>query len=62
MTLKLILKKLGVRMWTGFIWIRRPVMSSSEHGTEPSGSIKDGKFPEKLSDYQPLEKVCVPWG
>jgi hypothetical protein len=30
-------------------------------GNEPSGSIKDGEFHDKPSDYQLLKKDCVPW-
>jgi hypothetical protein len=39
--LKLILKELGVRVWTGFIWLRT---GSSEHGNEPSDSVKSNEF------------------
>jgi hypothetical protein len=35
-------------MWTGFMWLRIRgldlIVGSCEHGTETSGSIKDGEF------------------
>jgi hypothetical protein len=34
------------------------VAGSCEHGNEPSGSIKGGKFLDWLSDYQLLKKDC----
>jgi len=39
------------KVWTGFslLWIG-PIGGSSEHGNEPSGSIKGGEFLEWLSD------------
>jgi len=36
-----ILTKYGGRLWTGCIWLR---IGTSEHGNEPSGSIKGGEF------------------
>jgi hypothetical protein len=36
-------------VWTGFNWLRSPEAGSCEHGDEPSGSIKDGEFPDQLS-------------
>jgi hypothetical protein len=38
-----------------------PMASSSKHGYEPSGSIKDGRFLEQLSDHQLLKKNSAPW-
>lgn len=38
--LKLIVKKQGPIVWTGFIWLRQ----SCEHGYELSGSLKVGSF------------------
>jgi hypothetical protein len=47
--LKWILKKWSVTMWIGFCgWC--------EHENKFSGSIKTGKFPDWLSDYQLLKK------
>jgi hypothetical protein len=34
--LKLILKKSGLRVWTGLVWFRL----HSEHGRDPKGSVK----------------------
>jgi hypothetical protein len=33
---------MGGKVWTGFNQLR--IVTNGEHGTEPSGSIKDGKF------------------
>jgi hypothetical protein len=33
---------------------------TSEHGNEPSGSIKGGEFLDWLSDYHLLKKVLFP--
>jgi hypothetical protein len=38
--LKWILKKYGVRMWTGFVSRYGPMAGFCEHGNEPSGSVK----------------------
>jgi hypothetical protein len=36
---------LPVRVWTGFIWLRKgPVAGCCEHGNEPLSSIKCGEF------------------
>jgi hypothetical protein len=55
--LKQILKKMGVRMWAGFICLR---MSTSggicEHGNEPSGFMRGRKFIDNLNEYWPLQK------
>jgi hypothetical protein len=37
------------------------VAGSCEHGNEPSGSIKCGKFRDFLGDYQLLKKDSAPW-
>jgi hypothetical protein len=37
------------------------VTSSCEHGNEHSGSIKDGKFIDYLSDHKFLNKDSAPW-
>jgi hypothetical protein len=47
-TLGWILRKQGGRVWTGFIWQR---LATSEHGNEPSGSIKGGDFLDYVSGY-----------
>jgi hypothetical protein len=42
-----------MRVWTGFVWFR--VWNSGKpfkYGNEHSGSIKGGKFPYQLRDYQ----------
>jgi hypothetical protein len=38
------------------------VAGSFEHGSESSGSINGGKFPDQLNDSQFLNKNSVPWG
>lgn len=38
-----------------------PVAGSCEHGSQPSVSIKIGKFLDQKSDYQLFKKDCVPW-
>jgi hypothetical protein len=35
--------------------------SSCEHGNEPSGCIKGGKFLDYLNDYQVAKKDFAPW-
>jgi hypothetical protein len=40
-------------VWIGCIWLR---IGTSEHGNEPSGSIKGGEFLAKLSDCQLFKK------
>jgi hypothetical protein len=47
-------------VWTRFIWLKGPVAGSPEHGNEPSGSIKGGKFLDQLSDRQLLNKDSAP--
>jgi hypothetical protein len=43
--LKWILRKLGVRVWSGFVWLRiRFIGGFCEHGNETSGSVKGGEF------------------
>jgi hypothetical protein len=37
-----------------------PGVSSCEHGSEPSGSIRAGSVTDHLMDYQLLKKVCAP--
>jgi hypothetical protein len=37
------------------------VASSCEHDNEPLGSIKDGKFLDGLSDYQPHKDDIAQW-
>jgi hypothetical protein len=32
-----------------------------EHGTEPSGSLKNGKFLDKHRKYWLIEKGSAPW-
>jgi len=36
-------------------------MGSWEHGSEASGSMKDGEFLDWLSDYLLLKKDCASW-
>jgi hypothetical protein len=36
-------------------------VGSWEHGNEPLGSIKGGKFLDQLSDLQLLKKNSTPW-
>jgi len=40
--LEWILGKQGVKVWTGFVWLR--IGTSGKHGNEPSVSIKRGEF------------------
>jgi hypothetical protein len=48
---------LGIGIRNGFRWLRIDSRTSSyEHGYEPSGSIKDGKSLNLLSEYQLLKK------
>jgi len=43
--LEWILRKLGVKVWIGLIWIRTGTGGgSNEHGIEPLGSIKGREF------------------
>jgi len=42
-----IFNKYTVRLWTGFIWLKR---GSSEHGNEPLGSTKCGELQEQVSE------------
>jgi hypothetical protein len=42
-----------------FTFSIEPVARYSEHGNEPSGSIKDGKFLEQLNDSQLSRKALV---
>jgi hypothetical protein len=37
------------------------VAGSSDHGNEPSGSIKGGEFLDYLSDYLILKKNTSQW-
>jgi hypothetical protein len=46
--LKWILRKWGVLVWIGFIWLK---IRTCEHGNEPSGSIKSGNFSDYLGDH-----------
>lgn len=49
----LIVLKWVVRMWTGSISSRYGLVADScEHGSEPTSSIKGGKYLHKLSDFQ----------
>jgi hypothetical protein len=44
-------------VWTGFIWLRIwTVAGPSEHGIEPSVSIKCGGFLDQLNDYYIFKK------
>jgi hypothetical protein len=48
--IKMNLQKYVLRMWTGFILLRiESIGGSHEHGNEPSGSAKCGKFLDTLS-------------
>jgi hypothetical protein len=43
--LRRIFRKLDVRVWTGFSWLKLETMAGTcECGNEPSGSIKCGEF------------------
>jgi hypothetical protein len=43
--LEWIVGKCGGKMWSGCIWLRTGTSGEfSEHGNEPSGSIKEGNF------------------
>jgi hypothetical protein len=44
MTLRLIIRKYGVTIWTGFIWLRIWISGSCEHGNDSSVFIKGGEF------------------
>jgi hypothetical protein len=48
------------RRWENQIKMNR--VGRCEHGNEPSGSIKDREFLDKLSDCQFLKKDYTPWG
>jgi hypothetical protein len=54
------LKELDVRVSTGFISLGMGrVASCCEHGDEPSGSIRGGKFHDQLRYRQLLKKAYV---
>jgi len=55
--LELILGKLFGKVWTGCIWLR---IRTSEHGNEPSGSMKGGEFFDYPTDCSLLKKDSVP--
>jgi hypothetical protein len=55
-TLKWILKKCSLMMWTGFITI-----SSCEHVIAPSYSTNGAEFLDQVSDYQLLKENSTPW-
>jgi hypothetical protein len=43
-----------VKFWKGFNWLRLKSMGRyTEHGNEPSDSIKYGEFLDRLMDYHP---------
>jgi hypothetical protein len=44
-------------MWTGFIWLRKPVAGSYDHCNGPSGSVKGDEF-VLLSEYSILYGLC----
>lgn len=51
-----------MRMWTGFIHMKkRPVAGSCECDNEPSDIVKGGQFLDKLSDYQIIVEDPAPW-
>jgi hypothetical protein len=58
------LKKQVGRMWTVFIWLRKWTSwgrgGCSEHENELSGSNREEKFLDKLSEYSLLKKGFVP--
>jgi hypothetical protein len=58
--LKWILKGIGCGM-DSFDLGHEHLSGSSEHGNEPSGSIKGGECHVQLSDCQLLKKGCAPW-
>jgi hypothetical protein len=50
------LEKYSGKLWTGIIWLRMgggggAAMGYCEHGKELSGSIKGGKFLDKVSNH-----------
>jgi hypothetical protein len=59
--LKLIVKKYGLNMRVGFIWLKAVlVMGCYEQGHELSGSIKGREFLVYLSNFQLLKKDSAP--
>jgi hypothetical protein len=49
------IKVKGVRVWSGFKWLR--IVSSTgsqQHDTEPSSFIKGEEFPSQLTDYHSI--------
>lgn len=58
-TLEWMLEKCGMRVWTGFNWLRieRPVEISYEHGNWPSGSMKS--IWETVISQRPLSTESV---
>jgi hypothetical protein len=44
-------------VWVGSIWLR---IGTSEHGDEPSGSLKCWEVPEWLHNWQLLRKGSAP--
>jgi hypothetical protein len=51
-----------MRLWTGFShpW-RGPLACFCDRDNGPSGSIKDGQFLDRLSDYHLIKKDSCPW-
>jgi hypothetical protein len=47
--------------WKIVSWIHLAKIGSSEHGNEPSCSIKGKEFFDKLSDYKLINKDSYPW-
>jgi hypothetical protein len=59
--MKMDLKELGVRVSTGLISLGIGTSGElCEHGEEPSGSTRDGKFHDQLRYCQLLQKAYVP--
>jgi hypothetical protein len=56
MILKSMLKKQGMKMWTGFI-----SLGSYDNCSELSGSTKVVEFVHQLSDYQLPKKDAAPY-
>jgi hypothetical protein len=42
--IRIILREIGGKLWTGCISGCRPTVCSCRHGSEPSGSINDKEF------------------
>jgi hypothetical protein len=59
--LKLILKKHGVRMWIGFVWLKIAFTGGlCEHRNATLRSIKGSEFLDLLSDCQFINKNYAP--